>query len=78
MRAAGVNERTVTAQCPVRDQAKIAEMLRLALANEMKKALVDAKLATDKEIDDDVAEMMRLPEDKYISVCMVAQVSGSK
>ncbi|MGB7950325.1 MAG: methyltransferase domain-containing protein [Candidatus Binatia bacterium] len=78
MLEAGFKDLKVTAHCPVRDQAKIAEMLRLALANEMSKALVDAKLATEKEIDDDVAEMMRLPKDTYISVCMVAQVSGSK
>ncbi|HXV79296.1 MAG TPA: class I SAM-dependent methyltransferase [Candidatus Binatia bacterium] len=78
MLEAGFKDLKVTAQCPVRDQARIAEMLRLALANEMRKALVDAELATDKEIDDDVSEMMRLPENKYISVCMVAQVSGSK
>jgi ubiquinone/menaquinone biosynthesis C-methylase UbiE len=78
MLQAGFQDLKVTAQCPVRDQAKIAEMLRLALANEMRKTLVDAKLATEKEIDDDIAEMMSLPEDKYISVCMVAQVSGAK
>ena len=75
---AGFKDLKVTAQCPVRDQAKIAEMLRLALANEMRKALVDAKLTTGEEIDDDVAEMMSLPEEACISVCMVAQVSGSK
>ena len=78
MLEAGFKDLKVTAQCPVRDQLKIAEMLRLALANEMRKALVDAKLATEKEVDDDIAEMVRLPEDKYISVCMVVQVSGSK
>ena len=78
MLEAGFKDLKVTAQCLVRDQTKIADMLRLALGNEMRKALVDAKLATDKEIDDDIAEMMRLPEDKYVSVCMVVQVSGSK
>jgi ubiquinone/menaquinone biosynthesis C-methylase UbiE len=78
MLEAGFKDLKATAQCPVRDQAQIAEMLRLALANEMRKALIDGKLATNEEIDADVAEMMSLPEDAYISVCMVAQVSGSR
>jgi ubiquinone/menaquinone biosynthesis C-methylase UbiE len=78
MLEAGFKDLKVTAQCPVRDQSKIAEMLRLALANEMRKALVDAKLTTAEAIDADVAEAMSLSEDTCISVCMVVQVSGSK
>jgi hypothetical protein len=53
-------------------------MLRLALTNETRRALIAARLATDEEIEADIAETMRLPEDTSLSVCMVAQVSGSK
>jgi ubiquinone/menaquinone biosynthesis C-methylase UbiE len=78
MLEAGFKDLKVTAQCPVREQAKIAEMLRLALAHEMRNVLIDAQLATAEEIDADVAEAMSLSENAYISVCMVVQVSGSK
>jgi hypothetical protein len=59
MLEAGFKDLKVTAQYPVRDQAKSAEMLRLALANEMRKALVDGKLATDEAIDADEGRGVR-------------------
>lgn len=73
---AGFQDLSITAHTPVRDQAKIIEMLRLSLSKEMKEYLIDNDIASASEIDADVAAMGQQPKDSLISSSTVYQVTG--
>jgi hypothetical protein len=68
MLAAGFEDLHVIAYCPVEDQAKIVEMLRLALSREMRETLIDHQIAAADDIDAAVAAMharrRRLPDQR--------------
>jgi len=78
MLAAGFEDLHVTAYCPVEDQAKIVEMLRLALSREMRETLIDHQIAAADDIDAAVAAMHAPGGNFLISAAMVAQVTGRK
>jgi ubiquinone/menaquinone biosynthesis C-methylase UbiE len=78
MLRAGFEDLQVTARCPVEDQDKIVEMLRLSLSREMRAALIDHRIATADEIDAAIAAMQERSRDSLISAAMVVQVIGRK
>ncbi len=78
MIAAGFEDMNVTARCPVEDQARIVEMLRLALSREMRDALIDHEIAGGREIDAAICAMHARGNVFLISTSMVAQVIGRK
>jgi hypothetical protein len=78
MLAAGFEDLHVIAYCPVEDQAKIVEMLRLALSREMRETLIDHQIAAADDIDAAVAAMHAPGGDFLISASMVVQVTGRK
>ncbi len=78
MLTAGFEDLHVTARCPVEGQAKIVEMLRLALSREMRDALIDHQIAAAADIDAAIAAMHASGGDFLISASMVAQVIGRK
>jgi len=76
--SAGFENLTVTAHCPIEDQDKILEMLRLALSKEMRDNLINLSIASAEEVDAVAAAMQALSGDVLISASMVAQVTGRK
>lgn len=78
MLAAGFEDLHVTACWPIEDQAKIVEMLRLALSREMRDTLIHHQIAAADDIDAAVAAMHAPGGDFLISASMVAQVIGRK
>ncbi|MEM1208852.1 MAG: methyltransferase domain-containing protein [Planctomycetota bacterium] len=73
---AGFQDLTATAFTPIQDQAKIVEMLRLAVSNEFRHAIVDAKIATEQEVDACVDSMSRADPAAVISTATAFQVTG--
>jgi ubiquinone/menaquinone biosynthesis C-methylase UbiE len=78
MLTAGFEDLHVTACCPIEDQAKIVEMLRLALSREMRDTLIHHQIAAADDIDAAVAAMHAPGGNFLISASMVAQVIGRK
>ena len=78
MLAAGFEALHVTACCPIEDQARIVEMLRLALSREMRDPLIEHQIATADDIDAAVAAMSAPIGDYLISAAMVVQAIGRK
>ena len=78
MLSAGFEDLHVSACCPVEDQARIVEMLRLGLSREMRDNLIDRKIAAADDIDAAVTAMHVPGGDFLISSSMVAQVIGRK
>jgi ubiquinone/menaquinone biosynthesis C-methylase UbiE len=78
MLTAGFQDLHVTAYCPIEDQAKIVEMLRLALSREMRDTLIEHQIAAADDIDAALAAMHAPGGDFLISASMVAQVIGRK
>jgi ubiquinone/menaquinone biosynthesis C-methylase UbiE len=78
MLTAGFEDLHVTACCPIEDQAKIVEMLRLALSREMRDTLIEHQIAAADDIDAALAAMPAPGSDFLISASMVAQVVGRK
>lgn len=75
---AGFADLTVTSFTPVADQPRLVEMCRLALSNEMRKAIVDNGFATDREVSACVDAMNEIDPKMLISVAPAYQVTGVK
>ena len=71
MLRAGFKDLTVTASCPIEDQGKIVEMLRLALSKEMRENLLALNIAQAEDIDAAVAAMHAPGGNFLISSAMV-------
>ena len=78
MLSAGFEKLHVSGFWPVEDQAKIVELLRLALSKEMKQNLVALGIATEGEVDAVVAAMETPERDFVISASAAVQVIGYK
>jgi len=75
---AGFGNLNITAYTPVKNQKPIVEMLRLAISHEMRKSLMEYKIADADEIDASVDEMTKHPKDSFISSSTVIQITGVK
>ena len=78
MIAAGFEDLHVTACCPIEDQARILEMLQLALSREMRDSLIDHEIADEQDIDAAISAMHAPGKGFLISSSMVAQVIGRR
>ena len=75
---AGFNVLSATAVWPLEDQAKIIEMLRLALSREMTQVLLDQKIASAEAIAGAIEALSRAEPNYVISPAVAAQVIGRK
>lgn len=79
MLAAAFEDLHVTACCPIEDQGKIVDMLRLALSREMRNTMIDHQIAAAEDIDAAIAAMGDPSSNDFlISASMVVQIVARK